>query len=184
MTPEQLLALLSRCALRDQQAFAELYRASAPKLFAVAMRITRRKDWAEEVLQESYVSIWHHAQAYDARRSAPMTWMTAIVRNRALDWLRRPRETQLGEAQETMLAAIPDDAPGPDEMLRRSGDAARLADCLQRLSQEQQRSIRLAFFYGLSHGELAAKLGRPLGTIKTWIRRGLERLRSCLEGMG
>jgi len=184
MTPEQLISLLSRCALRDQQAFADLYRLSAPKLFAVAMRITRRKDWAEEVLQESYVNIWHHARAYDARKSAPMTWMTAIVRNRAFDLLRRPRETELGESQESLLASIPDDAPGPEESLRQAGDAARLADCLAKLSEEQQRSIRLAFFYGLSHGELAAKLDRPLGTIKTWIRRGLERLRRCLEGMG
>ncbi|MGH8631711.1 MAG: sigma-70 family RNA polymerase sigma factor [Burkholderiales bacterium] len=184
MTPEQFSALLSKCALRDQRAFAALYRASAPKLFAVAMRITRRRDWAEEVLQESYVNIWHHAQAYDAQKSAPMTWMTAIVRNRALDWLRRPRESELGESQEQLLAAVPDDAPGPEELLRRSADAARIAHCLAQLSEEQQRSIRFAFFHGLSHGELATKLQRPLGTVKTWIRRGLERLRRCLEGMG
>jgi RNA polymerase sigma-70 factor (ECF subfamily) len=183
MSPEQLTVLLSRCALRDQQAFAELYRMSAPKLFAVAVRITRRRDWAEEVLQESYVSIWHHARAYEPRKSAPMTWMTAIVRNRALDWLRRPREAELGQAQESLLASMPDDAPGPDEMLQLAGEAARLAECLQQLSEEQQRSIRLAFFHGLSHGELAARLDRPLGTIKTWIRRGLERLRGCLEEM-
>ena len=183
MTPEQLTALLSKCALGDQQAFAELYRQSAPKLFAVAMRITRRRDWAEEVLQESYVKIWHHAQGYDAQKSAPMTWMTAIVRNRALDWLRRPRDAELGESQEQLLASLPDDAPGPEEQMRRSGDAGRLADCLAQLDEAQQRSIRLAFFYGLSHAELAQKLDRPLGTIKTWIRRGLERLRGCLEGM-
>ncbi len=181
MTPDQLAALLSSCALKDQKAFAELYRLSAPKLFAVAMRITRRRDWAEEVLQESYVNIWYHAQAYDVRKSAPMTWMTSIVRNRALDWLRRPREYELGESQEESLASIPDEAPGPEELLRRSSDAARLADCLARLSEEQQRSIRFAFFYGLSHVELAQKLERPLGTVKTWIRRGLERLRGCLE---
>lgn len=182
MTPEQLSALLSKCALKDQQAFAALYRSSAPKLFAVALRITRRRDWAEEVLQESYVSIWHHAEAYDARKSAPMTWMTAIVRNRALDWLRRPRESELGQSQEDLLASVADDSPGPEELLQRATNAARIAQCLAELSEEQQRSIRFAFFYGLSHSELAAKLHRPLGTVKTWIRRGLERLRRCLEG--
>ena len=182
MTPERLSALLSQCALKDQTAFAELYRASAPKLFAVAIRITRRRDWAEEVLQESYVNIWHHAHTYDAQKSAPMTWMTAIVRNRSLDCLRRPRESELGQSQEELLASVPDDAPGPEELLRQAADARRLAECLRQLSEEQQRSIRFAFFYGLSHGELARKLDRPLGTVKTWIRRGLERLRGCLEG--
>jgi RNA polymerase sigma-70 factor (ECF subfamily) len=184
MVPERLTALLSRCALSDQAAFAELYRLSAPKLFAVAMRITRRRDWAEEILQESYVNIWHHAGGYDSRKSAPMTWMTAIVRNRALDWLRRPRESHAGESADDLLASIPDDAPGPEELMRQAGDAVRLAQCLAQLNEDQQRSIRFAFFHGMSHGELARKLDRPLGTVKTWIRRGLERLRECLAGTG
>jgi RNA polymerase sigma-70 factor, ECF subfamily len=181
MEPAQLANLLSRCALQDQHAFSQLYKLAAPKLFAVAVRITRRRDWAEEILQESFVSIWHHAQGYDAGKSAPMTWMTAVVRNRALDWLRRPRETEMGEAQEEMLAAIPDEGPGPEELLRQSSDAARLAGCLQQLNEEQRRSITLAFMNGLSHSELAQQLQRPLGTIKTWIRRGLEQLRGCLQ---
>lgn len=182
MAGQPLDDLLSRCALRDQQAFAALYRASAPKLFAVAVRITRRRDWAEEVLQESFVNIWHHAPGYDASRSAPMTWMTTIVRNRALDWLRRPRETESEDA-EALIAAVADDGPGPDELYAQADQAGRLAECLEHLTAEQRRSITLAFFQGLSHGELAGQLGKPLGTVKTWIRRGLERLKSCLERM-
>ncbi|HWQ40203.1 MAG TPA: sigma-70 family RNA polymerase sigma factor [Burkholderiales bacterium] len=184
MDADALSRLLARCALRDQRAFGELYRLTAPKLFAVALRITRRKAWAEEILQESFVNIWHHAQGYDAAKSAPMTWMTAVVRNRALDWLRRPRESELGEVHEDFLNSVADETPGPDELLRQSADAARLADCMRQLSEEQQRTITLAFYYGLSHGELARKLERPLGTVKTWIRRGLERLRGCLDNTG
>src|SRR5258706_2797803 len=94
LAPEQLSELLARCALREQRAFATLYQFSSAKLFAVAVRITRRRDWAEEVLQEAFVNIWNHAAGYNSAKSAPMTWMTAIVRNRALDWLRRPREIE------------------------------------------------------------------------------------------
>jgi RNA polymerase sigma-70 factor, ECF subfamily len=180
MSVPPLDALLARCALRDQQAFAELYKASSPKLFAVAVRITRRRDWAEEVLQESYVSIWHHAQGYDPGKSAPMTWMTTIVRNRALDWLRRPRETE-SEDVEALIAAIPDDSPGPVDILAQAQDAGRISECLDDLTEDQRHSITLAFFYGMSHGELASQVGKPLGTVKTWIRRGLERLKTCME---
>lgn len=181
MATDRLLELLMRCALKDEKAFAELYRISSQKLFAVAIRLTRRRDWAEEVLQESFVNIWHHAGNYNEARSAPMIWMTAIVRNRALDWLRRPREVGANDSHDELLAAIPDEHPGPEELLLRAADAGRLANCMRHLTDEQQRSITLAFYYGLSHGELAATLRRPLGTVKTWIRRGLEQLRECLE---
>jgi RNA polymerase sigma-70 factor (ECF subfamily) len=181
MSPDQLAELLARCALRDQLAFAELYRLSSAKLFAVAVRITRRRDWAEEVLQEGFVNIWNHAGGYSPSKSAPMTWMTAIVRNRALDLLRRPREVELDEENEALVASLPDDAPGPDELLRQAKDAGALSECLKQLTGEQQKSITLAFFYGLSHGELAQQMQKPLGTVKTWIRRGLDRLRDCLE---
>ena len=179
--PEKLSDLLARCALRDQRAFATLYQFSSAKLFAVAVRITRRRDWAEEVLQEAFVNIWNHAAGYNSTKSAPMTWMTAIVRNRALDWLRRPREVEIDEEHEELMASIPDESPGPEELLRRSLEAGKLARCMKTLTEEQQRSITLAFFYGLSHGELAGQMRKPLGTVKTWIRRGLDRLKGCLD---
>lgn len=181
---EQLADLLARCALHDQRAFATLYQFSSAKLFAVAVRITRRRDWAEDVLQESFVSIWNHAAGYNSTKSAPMTWMTAIVRNRALDWLRRPREVEIDEAHEDLMASIPDESPGPEELLRKSLEAGALAECMKTLTEEQQRGITLAFFYGLSHGELAQQMRKPLGTVKTWIRRGLDRLKGCLEELG
>ncbi len=183
MSPDELSELLSRCALKDQRAFSKLYRASSAKLFAVAVRITRRRDWAEEVLQESYVNIWHHAAGYDATKSSPMTWMTAVVRNRSLDWLRRPRNVESDTDQEALIAGIADDNPGPEQLFARSAEAARLVQCLGDLTSDQRRSITLAFFYGMSHSELAHRLGKPLGTVKTWIRRGLEKLKACLSGL-
>ena len=182
--PDQLSDLLARCALRDQRAFATLYESSSAKLFAVAVRITRRRDWAEEVLQEAFVNIWNHAAGYNPTKSAPMTWMTAIVRNRALDWLRRPREVEIDEQHEELMASIPDESPGPEELLRRSLEAGELAECMKTLTEEQQRSITLAFFYGLSHAELAQQMRKPLGSVKTWIRRGLDRLKTCLDASG
>ncbi|MGQ0578055.1 MAG: sigma-70 family RNA polymerase sigma factor [Betaproteobacteria bacterium] len=184
MDAEQLSDLLSRCALRDQHAFRTLYQHSSAKLFAVAVRITRRRDWAEEVLQESFISIWNHAPGYNAAKSAPMTWMTAIVRNRALDLLRRPREVESDGDHDDLMASIPDASPGPEELLKRSMEAGALAECMKQLTGEQQQSIALAFFNGLSHGELARHMRKPLGTVKTWVRRALERLRGCLDAKG
>jgi RNA polymerase sigma-70 factor (ECF subfamily) len=181
--PDTLSALLSGSARRDQAAFAELYRRTSAKLFAVALRIVRRQDWAEDVLQESFVNIWHHAGDYTASRSAPMTWMTSIVRNRSLDWLRRPHE-ETPEAFEGMLEGTADDQPGPLALLSRRSEATHLARCLEALDPSQRQSITLAFYHGLSHSELADHLKAPLGTVKTWVRRGLERLKTCLGTNG
>lgn len=184
MDADHLSGLLARCVLRDEGAFAELYRLCAPKLFAVAVRIARRRDWAEEILQESFVSIWNHAQTYRPAKSAPMTWMTAIVRNRALDLLRRPREVEIDEEQEALVASLATEDPGPEQLLYQARDASALAECMKQLTSEQQKSITLAFFQGLSHVELARQMQKPLGTVKAWVRRGLERLRTCLEPRG
>ena len=176
----RLAALLAQCALGNQQAFAELYRATSAKLFGVTLRILRREDWAEEVLQESYVNIWNHAGAYAVQKSAPLTWMTSIVRNRSLDWLRRPRFEATGEEYDVAVDAWQDEKPGPLESLAAAADGAALARCLEQLEARQRQSIMLAFFHGLSHSELAGHLKQPLGTVKTWVRRGLERLKGCL----
>jgi RNA polymerase sigma-70 factor (ECF subfamily) len=173
--------MMARCALRDAQAFAQLYRHTAGKLYAVALRILRRHDWAEEVLQESFVNIWNHVGEYSAQKSAPLTWMTAIVRNRALDWLRRPHQEHGSEDYDLLVEALADDAPGPEETLQGGRAARALAECLKTLSGNQRQSIALAYMHGLSHAELSQHLGQPLGTVKTWIRRGLEKLKNCLE---
>jgi RNA polymerase sigma-70 factor, ECF subfamily len=187
MDPQQnkeLAELLGACGRGDRVAFARLYEATSPKLFGVAIRMLRREDLAEEVLQECYVSIWNNAGTYSAGLSAPMTWMTSIVRNRCLDSLRRPRlEVQLApdaESGEDPLAAVPSEELGPLAKLQQSSDAKALAGCLSQLDAKMRQAIVLAFFEGLSHSELAGHMQQPLGTVKTWIRRGLERLKSCL----
>lgn len=173
---------MSRCALRDQGAFAELYRMTSGRLFGVALRIVRRRDWAEDVLQESFVNIWNHVPDYSPIKSAPLTWMTAIVRNRALDWVRRPKHEQSNDdAIDGLIENWEDESAGPLERLAQSADASALIHCLQELSGQQRQSIALAYMHGLSHSELADHMRQPLGTIKTWIRRGLEKLRGCLE---
>ena len=177
---ERVSGLLAACARRDREAFALLYQATSAKLFGVALRILRREDWAEEVLQESYVSIWNHARDYSAGLAAPMTWMTSIVRNRCLDWLRRPNR-EISDPEGELAASVEAGGPGPLDALAQSADARALADCLRRLEGKQRQAIMLAFFQGLSHSELAAHLRQPLGTVKTWVRRGLSRLKVCLE---
>jgi RNA polymerase sigma-70 factor (ECF subfamily) len=183
MTDAELLhALAARCILRDQAAFAELYHHTAPKLYAVALRILRRRDWAEEVLQESFVNIWNSFPEYSAHKSAPMTWMTAVVRNRSLDWLRRPNLEQGRDDYDELAGNLPDDPAGqPERLLQDAHDARALHGCLEALSASQRQSIALAYLHGLSHAEIAAHLRQPLGTVKTWVRRGLERLRECME---
>jgi RNA polymerase sigma-70 factor (ECF subfamily) len=181
---DELGALLARVALGDQPAFAALYRRAAAHLYAIALRIVRERGVAEEILQEAFVNVWHHAAAYDAARSQPMTWLASIVRHRALDQLRRREiDTVPLERRDDRHPAwdMPSDAPTPVELLLAGADARALRDCVDALDPGPKQAIALAFFHGLSHGELAAHMHEPLGTVKSWVRRGLERLRRCLE---
>ena len=178
-TPDDLAALLGACGRRDRDAFAQLYKATSAKLFGVALRMLRREDWAEEVLQDAYVSIWNHAGSYASGLSAPMTWMTSIVRNRCLDWLRKPR-IEVGDPDGDIADRTASDLEGPLAALERSGEAMAIADCLKGLEPRQRQTIVLAFYEGLSHSEIAAHMREPLGTVKTWVRRGLARLKGCL----
>jgi RNA polymerase sigma-70 factor (ECF subfamily) len=177
---DPLPGLLAACARRDRAAFERLYRATSAKLYGVAVRILRREDWAEEVLQECYVNIWTHAPEYRAGLAAPMTWMTSIVRNRCLDWLRRPH-AEVPDEDGAAAEAAQSDAPGPLAELERAKDAQALGRCLGSLEARQRQAIALAFYDGLTHSELASHLREPLGTVKTWVRRGLARLKDCLE---
>ena len=180
----RLMELLARTALSDQRAFAELYRLTAPHLYAVALRILREAAAAEEVLQESFVNVWHHAGSYIAARSQPLTWLTSIVRNRCLDQLRR-REiatTTMNDEEEGVTIAA--EGPTPLEALLAGADARAVRACVEGLDARQKQAIALAFYQGLSHSELARHLKQPLGTVKSWVRRGLERLRACLDELG
>lgn len=178
----RLAELLARTALRDRRAFAELYEATRAKLFAVSLRIVREGPLAEEVLQDCFVSIWNHASDYARGKSAPMTWMTAIVRNRSLDLVRRTREES--DIDEVLTGNLVDESAAPAREAQDRAEAHDVRRCLEELDAEQRQSIALAFFHGLTHSELAAHLRRPLGTVKTHIRRGLMRLKDCLFRMG
>ncbi len=179
-----LAGLLARVALSDQPAFAELYRLTSSHLYAVALRILRQSSAAEEVLQESYVNIWHHAGSYVAAKSQPLTWLTSIVRNRCLDQMRRREIDTVTIDDEEQGMIFADDRPSAMDLLITSADALAVRNCVERLEAGQKQAIALAFYQGLSHSELARHLRQPLGTIKSWVRRGLERIKTCLDGVG
>jgi RNA polymerase sigma-70 factor (ECF subfamily) len=180
--PEQLRTWLAAAGQQDAAAFRALYDAAAPKLFGFALRILRKRELAEEALQEGFVSIWHSAPHYQAGLAAPLTWMAAIVRNKALDILRRTDDTV--ELDSAMDALLRDDACTPAEASEMSSEARLLAGCMARLEGLHRMAIGLAFFHDLSHSEVAQRMSLPVGTVKTWIRRGMERLKLCLSQGG
>lgn len=177
---DKLAELLAQSGLGNRKAFAELYDASKSKLFAVSLRIVRERHIAEEVLQDSFVNIWNNAAKYAIAKSAPMTWMTAIVRNRSLDIVRRPL-VEVADEDDYFALNMEDGSPGPQDQLTAKRDQVKIERCMKGLAGEQLQTISLAFFHGLSHSEVADHLGRPLGTVKTHIRRGLQKLKGCLE---
>ena len=174
---------VAQVALGDRQAFRRLYDATSPKLFAIAMRILREESRAEDVLQDSFVNVWNGAASYNASLSAPMTWMVTIVRNRALDYVRRVDQKTIA-LDEDLEAVLESDDPTPADLASRGQDATALDRCLQRLDAGPRQAIAFAYFQGLTHSELATTLRIPIGTVKTWIRRGLEKMRRCLDGAG
>lgn len=183
--PAQLRIWLQAAAQRDRIAFHALYEASSPRLYGLALRILGRRELAEEVLQDSFIAIWHAAGTYESALSAPMTWMTTIVRNRAFDVLRRQRHD--GEDDSIggdALASLADVAATPAERLQMSSEAQALADCMAGLEARHREVIGMAYFHDLSHSDMALKLALPLGTVKTWIRRSLARLHACLSARG
>jgi len=184
----ELSQLLSRAGLGDRAAFATLYEKSSSHLFAVVLRICRDRAQAEDILQEVYVNVWRAAGGFDAAQSQPLTWLTSIARNRAIDSLRRAQTqpqlhtANIADDEDTdVYDTTADDKPGPLEMLSRASDARALSHCMKDLSAPQRQSLALAFYDGLSHAEVAEKMREPLGTVKSWVRRALLSLKSCLE---
>ncbi len=188
-----LSRLLARSSLGDRAAFATLYERTSSHLLAVVLRIQRDRAQAEDILQEVYVNVWRAAKSFDAAQSQPLTWLTSIARNRAIDGLRRtqtqPQMRTLGPTIEGRDAedddvydTVADDAPGPLELLSRASESRSLAVCMEKLSALQRQSVALAFFQGLSHAEVAEQLRQPLGTVKSWVRRSLRVLKTCLQG--
>ena len=186
----ELSQLLARAGLGDRAAFARLYEATSGHLYAVVQRIQRDRALAEDLLQEIYVSVWKAAASFDAARSQPLTWLTHIARNRAIDSLRRaqaqPRTESLSPADDDDDRPDPADTlaspdPGPLDLLGRASQRRELDHCLERLTPPQRQSVALAFFDGLSHAEVAEHLRQPLGTVKSWVRRALMTLKACLD---
>ena len=183
LDPQQLKIWLMAAGKRDATAFRALYDASSSKLFGFALRILHKRELAEEVLQESYVAIWNNAANYQSHLAAPMTWMATIVRNKAFDHLRRTDAAVEIDAQQfdgDVMNALQDPQATPIEALQMSGDAKALAWCMSALEGAQRQVMALAYFHDLSHSEVAAQMKLPIGTVKTWIRRSLEKLRVCL----
>lgn len=171
--------LLIAVSQGDRDAFEALYISVSPRLYAVALRLLKRPGWAEEVLQDAFITVWNRAGSYNSGSSAPLTWLTNIVRNRAIDWLRVADNRWL-ELDDMALGTLRDPDRNPLERLEQADSANRLGDCLNKLSAEQRQSIVLAYYHGLSHGEIAKQLKHPLGTVKSWVRRGLSQLKGCL----
>ncbi len=181
-----LADLLARVALRDAAAFERLYRATSAHLLGVAYRICHRRERAEELLQEAFISVWHAAGSYNAAIASPMTWLINIVRNRTIDAMRSgATERASTQALDEQAHEVPDDAARePQQLLDEALARSRIAACMQELSASQRQALALAYYRGMVHTEIAAALGAPLGTAKAWVRRGLDRLKTCLEASG
>ncbi len=183
---QQLIDLMQRIAVQDrdaQSALKQLYDLTASRLLGVAMRVTGNREWAEDALQDAYLQVWRAAGDYRVALSPPMAWMGVIVRSRALDFLRRRRSERIDQSRELddgIRETVPEEGPGPLDMAASSEQAFALHQCLSKLEARQREVVSLAYMRDLSHGELAAQLRLPLGTVKTWIRRGIEQLRGCM----
>jgi RNA polymerase sigma factor (sigma-70 family) len=186
-----LSRLLARAGVGDRAAFATLYERTSPHLLAVVLRINRDRAQAEDIVQEVYVNVWRAASSFDAAQSQPLTWLTSIARNRAIDSLRRlqtqprmraaPASEGRDSEDDDVYDTVADESPGPLDLLSRAAEARSLAACMDQLSPSQRQSVALAFFQGLSHAEVATQLRQPLGTVKSWVRRSLATLKSCLD---
>jgi RNA polymerase sigma-70 factor (ECF subfamily) len=170
----QIAAAIARCAAGDRSALKVIYDIEAPRMVGVARRMLRRPDLAEEATQDAFMRVWHGARTFDPQKGAARTWLYTILRNCALSILRDEgrftADDEVGEGA----------APSSDTMLARLPESSALRRCLERLDPERRAVVVLAYVHGLSHGELAGKLGVPLGTVKSWIRRSLISLQECM----
>ena len=176
---DALNQLLQQAGRNDQKAFAELYKRTSSKLFGVCMHMLRDRSEAEEVLQETYTTVWRRAGSFDASRASAITWLVTLSRNKSIDRLRQHREELLDDP--SRLDEAVDEQPTPAAGAETSQEYQRLQQCLDELEPQQQSSVREAFFTGATYNELATRCKVPLGTMKSWIRRSLMQLRTCLD---
>jgi RNA polymerase sigma-70 factor, ECF subfamily len=186
----EIKRLILATAARDVQAFETLYQRTSSVMLGVAMRITRRRETAEEVLHDAFVKVWNHAKSFDPAALQPMAWLNTIVRNRALDLVTSAEATRV----ESIHSNNDDDDNDPLERLidwsdeKSSGDTLdnkraehQLRDCMASLKPAERQALSLAYHHGMSHSELANHLQKPVGTVKSWVRRGLDALRICMD---
>ena len=179
-----LIALLDRIAQQDHAALKSLYELCASKLYGLALRVVTHRDWAEDVMQESFLTIWRSAGDYRQSLSPPMAWLGMVVRSRGLDMLRRraaDRSHLTQELDEVLADTLEGDSASPLDTAQASEQAWALHQCLVQLEKRQREVVSLAYVRDMSHSELASQLQIPLGTVKTWIRRGLDQLRTCMS---
>lgn len=177
---QQLGTWLAAVARGDPQAFERVYRATSAKLFGICIGILPSRSDAEEVLQEVFTTIWRKAALYDAAKASPITWLAMMARNRAIDRL-RSNASERAAAPIELAEDIRDDAPAAVELAEAGDEKRRLESCMGQLEPQRRTLIRTAFFEGTTYEELAKRSGSPLGSVKSWIRRGLAQLRACLE---
>lgn len=178
ITAADLVRLITAVGQGNRTAFEQLYAATRAKLYGVVLRILRRRDLADEVMQETYLKIWTSARLFDPAKASPITWMVTIARNRAIDLVRKRSEASLEEESEAMEVAA--DIPNPLAARELNEDLKRLMACIGALDADRQKMVLLAYYDGLSREQLAAKFGKPVNTIKTWLRRSLIEIRECL----
>ena len=179
LTPAELVWLIAAVAKGDEAAFERLYAATRAKLFSVVLRILRRQDLAEEVIQEAYIKIWNRAGQFNPGQSSPITWMASIARNRAIDVVRKRTDLSIEEEPTAMEVAV--DSPDPLARREMTEELKRLLECIGRLEPDRQKLVLLAYYNGWSREQLAAKFETPVNTVKTWLRRSMMDIRKCLE---
>ncbi|MFN3945224.1 MAG: sigma-70 family RNA polymerase sigma factor [Allosphingosinicella sp.] len=177
---KSLAEAIGRVAEGSQAALEEVYARTRAKLFGVCLRILRDRGEAEDALQDVYVSLWRRAGSFDPDRASPISWLAALARNRAIDRFRASGRVRAAAPIEAALER-PDGSPDALTRLESREEGTRLFGCVEELEERQASAIRAAFFDGYSYSELAERIGVPLGTMKSWVRRGLLRLRECLE---
>lgn len=184
--PDVLVDLLARVALSDRAAFDQLYRLTSARLLGLAVGILGRRERAEDVLQEAFMNVWYGAAGYNPTMAKPMTWLINIVRNKAIDKLRSGRGERAAtvDMDDAALDVAADSALQPQRLFDDSLLRTRIDACMGELGGAQRQAIALAYYRGLVHTEIAAALGAPLGTVKAWVRRGVDKLRVCLEAAG
>jgi RNA polymerase sigma-70 factor (ECF subfamily) len=178
MSDDPISGLLAGVADGDRAAFRELYSAASAKLFGTCLRILKNRAEAEDALQDVFTRVWTRAHRYDPQKARGMTWMIVIARNHCIDRLRaRPSQTDGDEA----LAFVADAKPGVEAQLVAAGEARRINQCFDTLETDRAAAVRGAYLDGLSYEQLSARFEVPLNTMRSWLRRGLLKLKECLE---